>query len=118
MKGENLIENKSFDFAVRVVNLHKYLTQEQKEYVMSKQLLRCGTSIGANVSEAQRGQSMADFAAKMSVALKESNETLYWLRLLNAADYITNEEFSSMQKDLDELISLLVSICKKQIPNK
>ena len=110
---KNIIENKSFDFAVRIVNLYKYIINEKREFVLSKQLLRSGTSIGANVAEAERAQSRADFAAKMSVALKESNETLYWLRLLNATDYITNEEFSSMQKDLDELISLLVSICKK-----
>ena len=110
---KNIIENKSFDFAVRIVNLYKYIINDKREFVLSKQLLRSGTSIGANVAEAERAQSRADFAAKMSVALKESNETLYWLRLLNAADYITNEEFSSMQKDLDELISLLVSICKK-----
>ena len=110
---KNIIENKSFDFAVRIVNFYKYIIDDKREFVLSKQLLRSGTSIGANVAEAERAQSRADFAAKMSVALKESNETLYWLRLLNATDYITNEEFSSMQKDLDELISLLVSICKK-----
>ena len=73
----NAIVEKSFEFAVRIVNLYKFLTKEQKEYVLSKQLLRCGTSIGANVSEAQRGQSKADFIAKMSIALKESNETQY-----------------------------------------
>ena len=110
---KNIIENKSFYFAVRIVNLYKYIIDDKREFVLSKQLLRSGTSIGANVAEAERAQSRADFAAKMSVSLKESNETLYWLRLLNATDYITNEEFSSMQKDLDELISLLVSICKK-----
>ena len=75
--NENVSVEKRFNFAVRIVNLYKYLTQEQKEYVMSKQLLRCGTSIGANVSEAQRGQSIADFAAKMNIALKEANEAEY-----------------------------------------
>ena len=80
--NENIVEQKSFAFAVRIVNLYKYLSQEQKEYTLSKQLLRSGTSIGANVAEAQRGQSKADFTAKMCIALKEANETDYWLRLL------------------------------------
>ncbi len=76
--SENQIENKSFDFAVRIVNLYKFLTEQKKEFVLSKQLLRSGTSIGANVAEAQRGQSKADFIAKMSISLKEANETNYW----------------------------------------
>ena len=80
--NENAVVEKSLDFAVRIVNLRKYLVKEHNEYVMSKQLLRCGTSIGANIAEAQRGQSKADFAAKMSIALKEANETEYWLKLL------------------------------------
>ena len=84
---ENVIIEKSLDFAVRIVNLRKYLTREHKEYIMSKQLLRCGTSIGANVAEAQRGQSKADFSAKMSIALKEANETEYWLKLLYWTQY-------------------------------
>ena len=78
----NVIVEKSFDFAVRIVNLCKHLRRNKKEFVLSKQVLRCGTSIGANVAEAQRGQSRADFAAKMNIALKEANETQYWLRLL------------------------------------
>lgn len=84
----NVSVQKSFDFAVRIVNLYKYLTNEQKEYVLSKQLLRCGTNIGANISEAQRAQSKADFISKMSIALKEANETLYWLKLLYKTDYL------------------------------
>ena len=79
---------------------------------MSKQLLRCGTSIGANVSEAQKGQSKADFAAKMCIALKEANETEYWLRLLNRTEYINKKQFDSLYADIDEIISLLTAICK------
>ena len=109
---DNAVVEKSLEFAVRIVNLNKYLTQEQKEYIMSKQLLRCGTSIGANISEAQRGQSRADFAAKMCIALKEANETEYWLRLLHRTEYITKKQFESLYVDIDELISLLTAICK------
>ena len=109
----NIIETKSFDFAVRIVNLYKHLTTEKKEFVLSKQLLRSGTSIGANVSEAQRGQSKADFNAKMNVALKEAGESEYWIRLLYRTEYLTDEEYNSIEKDAKELIAILVSICKK-----
>lgn len=109
---ENAVYEKSFEFAVRIVNLHKYLTLEQKEFTMSKQLLRCGTSIGANISEAQKGQSRADFAAKMCIALKEANETEYWLRLLNRTEYINKKQFDSLYTDIEEIISLLTAICK------
>ena len=112
MRNENVIETKSFDFAVRIVNLYKHLTEEKKEYVLSKQLLRCGTSIGANVAEAERAQTKPDFFTKMSIALKEANETDYWLRLLHKTDYLTDNEFNSIYKDIDEIISLLVSITK------
>ena len=115
---DNTIEDKSFKFAVRIVNLHKHLTKVKKEYTLSKQLLRCGTSIGANVSEAQRAQSKADFHSKMSIALKESNETYYWLKLLYETDYLTEKEFLSVEIDVNELISLLVSICKTTQNNK
>jgi four helix bundle protein len=108
----NTVVSKSFDFAVRIVNLYKYLTKTHKEYTLSKQILRCGTSIGANVAEAQRGQSKADFISKMSVALKEANETHYWLRLLYRTEYLTKSEFESMKRDADELIRILVAICK------
>ena len=111
--GENVIETKSFDFAVRIVGLYKHLTQEKKEFVMAKQLLRCGTSIGANVAEAEKGQTKADFNAKMNIAMKEANETYYWLRLLHSTDYLTDKELQSMEKDIDEIISILLSICKK-----
>lgn len=115
--ADNIIENKSFDFAVRIVNLYKHLTSEKKEFVLSKQLLRSGTSIGANVSEAQRGQSKADFKAKMSIALKEANETLYWIRLLSKTDYLADSQFTSLETDITEIIKLLVSICKSSNTN-
>jgi len=110
--NDNVIENKSFDFAVRIVNLHKHLSAEKKEFVLSKQLLRSGTSIGANVSEAVRGQSKADFLAKMSIALKEANESHYWIRLLYKTDFLTEQEFNSIENDVVELIKILSSICK------
>ena len=112
MKKDNIIENKSFDFAVRIVNLYKYLTTEKKEVVLSKQLLRSGTSIGANVSEAQMGQSKSDFNAKMYIALKEANETEYWLKLLYKTEYLTENEFESIKTDIKEIIALLMSITK------
>ena len=110
---ENVIEVKSFDFAVRTVNLYKHLTSEKKEYVLAKQLLRSGTSIGANVAEAQKAQTKADFNAKMNIALKEANETEYWLKLLYRTDYLSEIEFQSIEKDIKEIIAILVSVCKK-----
>ena len=86
--NENVIENKCFDFAVRIVNLHKHLSAEKKEFILSKQLLLSGTSIGTNVSEALKGQSKADFSAKMCIALKEANESHYWIRLLYKTDFL------------------------------
>lgn len=109
---KNVIEKKSFDFAVRIVNLYKYLTTEKKEFVLSKQLLKSGTSIGANVSEAQRGQSRADFLAKMSISQKEANETYYWLRLLHKTEYLTDKEFESIEPEIKEIIAILTAICK------
>ncbi|MBE6572020.1 MAG: four helix bundle protein [Ruminococcaceae bacterium] len=109
---ENAVERKSFDFAVRIVNLYKYLTVEKKEFVLSKQLLRSGTSIGANVSEAQMGQSKPDFNSKMYIALKEANETQYWLKLLHKTEYLTENEFDSIQNDIKEIIAILMSITK------
>ena len=111
--NENIIEIKSFDYAVRIVNLYRYLTEEKKEVVLSKQLLRSGTSIGANVAEAERGQTKPDFNAKMNVALKEANETYYWLRLLYKTGYINEKEFESIKEDTKEIIAILMSICKK-----
>ena len=91
---ESIIEKKSFDFAVRIVNLYKHLTADKKEFVLSKQLLRSGTSIGANVAEGERGQSRPDFNSKMSIALKEATETYYWLRLLHCTAFLTLLQFS------------------------
>jgi four helix bundle protein len=96
MKSENVIESKSFAFAVRIVRLYEYLCLEKKEYVLSKQVLRCGTSIGANVEEAIGGQSRADFVSKMSIAYKEARETSYWLRLLKDTVYLTPSQFSNI----------------------
>ena len=109
---ENTVLEKSFSFAVRVVNMNKYLTEKKKEFVLSKQLLRCGTSIGANITEAQRAQSKPDFISKMSIALKEAYEVDYWLRLLWATEYIEEKAYKSMRDDNEELISLLIAICK------
>ncbi len=106
------IQEKSFRFAVRIVNLCKYLQTEQKEYILSKQLLRSGTSIGANVSESQQAQSRPDFVNKLNIALKEASETEYWLRLLSETEYLTKEQFDSIFADCDEVKSLLVAIVK------
>ncbi len=108
----NVIENKSFNFAVRIVNLYKYLTSDKKEFVLSKQLLRSGTSIGANVAEAQRAQTKPDFHTKMSIAVKETGETQYWIRLLHKTEYLTDKEFESLNDDIGEILSLLIAICK------
>ena len=109
---ENLILQKSFAFSVRVVNIHNYLTCEKKEYQMSGQVKKSGTSIGANISEAQRAQSTADFVSKMKIALKEASETQYWLRLLQETNYITEREFASIHGDLVEILKILTAICK------
>ena len=109
---ENIVLDKSKAFAVRVIRLYQFLTNEKKEFVLSKQLLCSGTSIGANCREANRGQSKADFAAKMNIALKEADETAYWLELLHETHYLTDKAFESIYADCDELISLLVRIIK------
>ena len=105
--------DKSLDFAVRIVKLREFLIKEKQEYILSKQLLRCGTSIGANVAEAQRGQSTPDFASKMCVALKEAGETEYWLKLLFRTNYLTDKQYDSLIADLLELMRMLTTICKK-----
>jgi len=114
---DNAIEEKSFRFAVRIVRLCTHLRENKKEYVLSKQLLRSGTSIGANVVEAQQGQSRADFVSKLSIALKEAVETDYWLRLLKETSFLTDTEFSSIHLDCRELEKLLTSIVKTSRPN-
>jgi four helix bundle protein len=110
--GKNVVKDKSFAFALRVVKLAKYLQEQQKEFVLSKQVLRSGTAIGALVREAEHAQSRPDFINKMSIALKEANETDYWLDLLHQSEYITPESFDSIHPDIQELIQLLVSIVK------
>ena len=111
---KSVIETKSFDFAVRIVKLYKYLSENKKEYVLSKQLLRSGTSIGANVSEAQRGQTKPDFYSKIAISLKEANETQYWIRLLHATGYLNDSEYSSLNSDIDQIIAILVAICNSK----
>ena len=113
MEMGNVIVGKSFEFAGRIVKLYRHLTERKQEYVLSKQLLRSGTSIGAHVAEAQKAQSPAEFNAKMNIALKEANETEYWLRLLHRTDYLSDSEFNSIYPDIDEIIAILTSICKK-----
>lgn len=108
----NPVAEKSFQFAIRIVNLYRYLSSEKKEYVLSKQLLRSGTSIGANVAEAQEPQSQNDFIAKLYIALKEASETKYWLRLLSATNYLTEKESGSLLQDCTELEKLLTAIIK------
>lgn len=112
MKSENVVADKSKRFAVRIVRLYQYLCAEKREFVLSKQLLRSGTSIGANVREAVRGQSKADFVSKMSIALKEASETEYWLELLYETDFLDKQQFDSIHADVRELLKLLTSIVK------
>ncbi len=112
MKKENIIQDKSKNFAIRIINLYQYLVNDKKEYVLSKQLLRSGTSIGANIKEAIRGQSKPDFYTKMSIALKEASECEYWIELLYETQYITEKQFNSINTDMTELLKLLMSITK------
>ena len=105
----SIIYNKSRDFAIRIINLQKYLLSQQ-EKVISKQVTRSGTSIGANVREGTQAQSTADFISKMSIALKEAHETDYWLDLLQATDYLSQDEYASIHSDLIELIKIITSI--------
>lgn len=108
---ENVIKVKSFDFAVRVVTCAKHL-QEKNEYVISKQLLRSGTAIGALVREAEMAESKRDFIHKMHIALKEANETVYWIDLLIATDYLDKMSLNSLKQDTTELLKILISIVK------
>lgn len=112
MKENNVILDKSKAFAVRVIKLYKYLCEDKKEFTLSKQLLRSGTSIGANVKEAVRGQSKPDFVSKMSIALKEASETEYWLELLYETEYLDKVQFDSIYADNQELLKILMSIVK------
>ena len=106
------VEEKSFRFAIRIVNLYRFLCREKKEFVLSKQLMRSGTSIGANIAEAQQAQSRADFVSKMNIALKETAETDYWMRLLHATEYLSDQEFQSVIVDCREIGKMLTAIIK------
>ena len=106
----NIIQEKSFVFAVRIVNLYKYLCEEKKEFILSKQVLRSGTSIGANIEESIGGQSDKDFFTKVTIAYKEARETVYWLKLLLATDYLNQEQADSLLNDADEICKILGKI--------
>jgi four helix bundle protein len=108
----NPVRDKSFKFAIRIVKLYKFLKENKKEYTLSKQLLRSGTSVGAMIREAEHAETKKDFVHKMSIAQKESNETLYWLELLKETDYLNEQQFESVHKDAKEVISIITSIIK------
>jgi four helix bundle protein len=118
MAENNVVRDKSFQFALRIVKLYRYLKEEKKEYVLSKQILRSGTAIGALVRESQHAESKADFIHKLSIALKEANETDYWIELLFQSGYIEEKSYQSIHDDIDGLLSLLVAIVKKSKQNK
>ena len=110
MKTDNIIQQKSFAFAIRIVNLYKHLTAEKKEFVLSKQLLRSGTSVGANIEESIGGQSEKDFLSKLSIAYKEARESVYWLKLLHATDYLNPELAESLLADSEEICKIIGKI--------
>lgn len=112
MKQENIIQTKSYDFAIKMVNLYRFLLEEKREYVLSKQLLRSGTSIGANVEEGIGGQSSKDFFAKLNIAYKEARESHYWLRLLKDTGYLEVDKATEYLNDCDELLRIMGSIIK------
>lgn len=112
MAKENVVADKSYAFALRVIKLYKFLIGEKKEYVLSKQVLRSGTAIGALIKEAEHAQSRADFIHKMNIALKEANETVYWLMLLKDSEYIDELSFNSINTECVEILKLLISIVK------
>lgn len=109
---ENIVKIKSFAFAVRIVRLYQYLCNDKKEFVLSKQVLRSGTSVGAMVREAEHAETKADFKHKMAIAQKEINESIYWIELLKETDYLTNEQFESINNNAIEIIKLITSIIK------
>ena len=112
MKDNNLIKSKSYSFAIRIVKFYQFLKEDKREFILSKQVLRSGTSIGAMIEEATQAESKADFIHKLSVANKEANETRYWIKLLRDTGFITTKEAESLIIDCEELIKLLVSIIK------
>ena len=105
---------KSKAFALEIIRVCNEIKHGKKESILTNQLVRSGTSIGANVSEAQRGQSKPDFYSKIAISLKEANETLYWIRLLHATEYLTDKEYFSLHSDINEIISILVAICNSK----
>lgn len=109
---ENVVKNKSFGFAIRIVKLYQFLCEQKKEFVLSKQLLRSGTSVGAMIREAEHAETKNDFKHKMAIAQKEINETIYWLELLNETGYLSEEQFESINKDAVEIIKLVTAIIK------
>ncbi len=113
MVRNNILAEKTIEFSIRMVKCFKFLTEEKKEFILSKQMLRSGTSIGANVHESIQAQSRADFVSKLSIALKEASETSYWLILLHKTDYINEQIFRSLKNDLDEIIRIIISTLKK-----
>lgn len=115
---ENIIKNKTFDFALKTIRFYKYLVDEKKEYVLSKQLLRSGTSIGAMVRESEQAESKADFIHKLAIALKEANENEYWIELLNKSGYMDDQLFISFSSDINEILKILTSIIKTTKANK
>jgi four helix bundle protein len=110
LKTENIIRDKSFAFSVRIVKLYRYLCEERKEFILSKQVLRSGTSIGANIEESIGGQSDKDFLSKLGISYKEARETIYWIRLLSATGYLDEKQAESLTADADELCKILASI--------
>ena len=111
-RKENVILQKTDAYSDRILKLYRYLTEEKQEFILSKQILRSGTSIGANTIESRNAQGVKDFVSKLNIALKEADETEYWLRKLLAGGYITDRQFESMHKDNDEIVSILTSIIK------
>jgi four helix bundle protein len=112
MMKENVIKTKSFAFSIRIVKLYQYLCTDKKEYILSKQLMRSGTSVAALIREAEQAESRLDFKHKLSIAQKEINESIYWLELLRATDYLIDEQFASIYNDAIEIIKILTTIIK------
>ena len=115
--GKNVLKEKSFSFSIRIVKLYQFLCDNKKEYVLSKQLLRCGTSVGAMIREAEHSESKLDFIHKLAIAQKEINETIYWLELLEATDFLTKIQFESINIDAIEIIKIITSIIKSTKSN-
>lgn len=109
---ENILKKKSFDFAIRIINLYKFLKKEQNEFIFYRQIVKSGTSIGAMFREAEHGESLKDFVHKLNIGLKEANESIYWLELLYATDFISEKMYRSIIKDCEELLRLLIASVK------